>query len=445
MKPVEFNDFLKNIDYIDVNGNVNGHIRGVEINSRYIEKGDLFFALETGSRSGTIYAEDAIKRGAVAVITERDIDVQPNVKVPNSLDALTDFARYYRSLFSPEVIGITGSVGKTTVKEMLSVILGSKYKTIKNRGNLNNHIGLPYSIFGIEQDTEFALFEMGMNHVGEIEHLTEIAKPNMAVITSIAPCHIGYFKNIDEIFEAKLELYRKLPRGGLFFLNAYDERLKHMKRRKDIDHIVIGDGGDYEIKDVVESKNSIEFTINNVKFGIPIIGRFNVINASLAAAVGDKLGVSLNESAAIMKDYKSIEGRMNILNVNNITVIDDTYNANPTAFKNIIEYIKNNYEGRKFAVIGDMLELGKYSEYYHRELGKELSVAGFSTVLYKGDYFKNIKAGAEKIKVDKLSEKALNNMLNSLNEGDVVLFKGSRGMRMEKWLEKFLKGLNYDL
>ncbi|NIA23863.1 MAG: hypothetical protein GWP03_06895, partial [Proteobacteria bacterium] len=297
MKPIKFEEFLSAIRYISVSGDITGYIRGVEINSLNIEKDFLFFALETGRRSGVRFAEDAIKRGAIAVVTEHKSNAFPYVQVEDSLNALTEFAKYYRNLFQPNVIGLTGSVGKTTVKEMLSLILGAKYDTVKNIGNLNNHIGVPYSIFGIENSTEFAIFEMGMSHIGEIKYLAGIVRPKIGIITSIAPCHIGYFNGIEDILKAKLELYNSLPEGGIFFLNGYDELLKTIKRRNDIEHIVIGDKGDYRLSNFEESKNAIAFDINDVRFSMPIIGKFNAVNAAIAAAVGERFGVSLKESS----------------------------------------------------------------------------------------------------------------------------------------------------
>ena len=446
MKPIKSEDFLNAIDYISLEGKIKGLIRGIEINSLNIEKDYLFFALETGKISGTHYAEDAIKRGAIAVVTERELNISPFVRVKDSLNALTEFAKYYRHLFTPNVIGLTGSVGKTTVKEMLHLILGSKYDTVKNRGNLNNHIGVPYSVFGIEDNTEFAIFEMGMNHIGEIKHLANIVKPEIGIITSVSPCHIGYFNGIEEILKAKLELYNALPKGGIFFLNSYDELLRNIRRRRDIEHITIGEKGNYKLSNFKENKDAIAFDINDVHFSIPIIGRFNAVNAALAVAVGDRFGISLKESSSILENYKTTEGRMRILNVGDgIFVIDDTYNANPTAFNNMIDYVKNNYQGEKYAVIGDMLELGEFAEFYHRELGKYLDKADFKMVLYKGDYFDEVKKNIENGTAKKLNEQNLMQLAQNAKKGDVILFKGSRGMQMEKWLEKFLKEFDNDL
>jgi len=419
---------------------LDGQITGVSIDSRKIKPGDLFIAIESGKTSGANYAKDAINRGASLVISERDLDILPLFVVEDSIVALNELAGYYRNKFNLHVIGVTGSIGKTTVKDMLYLLLSAKFRVVKNEGNLNNLLGLPLSIFNIDSNTEYVILEMGMNHLGEIDKLAKIAKPDIGIITTISPCHMEYFNDIKEVLIAKLELYKNISVGGLFILNEYDTELKNIEKRNDLKHITVGNNCDYHIDNINELPESITFNINNVKFDIPLIGRFNAFNACLSIALSNYLGVELSITSRVLKNYKSSNGRMNIKKtVGNVFLIDDTYNANPNAFGNVIDYIDRNFKKNRYAVIGDMLELGKLSGYYHRKLGENLKKAHFNKIFYSGDFIEAVKEGAKGIYIKPVEDNDMDYLREEVNEGDVILFKASRGIGIEIWINKFLQ------
>lgn len=448
MKSISFKAIAKALgsDYVGEDF----YINGVSTDTRTIEKGNLFIPIIGEKMDGHDYIESAIKGGAVAVLTSKDKEITvPYIKVSDTLKALIDLSAYYRLLFSPLVVGVTGSVGKTSTKEMIYAALSGSKKTIKTIGNRNNEIGLPHTLFSISETTEAAVIEMGMVNRGEIDVLTRATRPSVAVITNIGVSHIENLKTRENILLAKMEIENGLSDDGVLVLCADNDLLLSVKGKTHHKTIYYGikEKADIYAEDIQYFENETTFIIcdggNRYEAKIPTVGEHNVLNALAAFVVCKSFGLDLAVSVKALENYESSGSRQKIYKRAGITIIEDCYNASPDSMKAALWVLKNNTAKRKIAVLGDMLELGDISAESHRLVGK-LSAESADIVFSFGPRSKDLAEAAKEsgTEVYHFTDKeALTNcLLKTINFGDAVLFKGSRGMRMEEIIEKMPKG-----
>lgn len=438
----------------DLSAYAEQNITGVSINSLSLEKGNLFVPLKGGKRDGHEFVEQAIKRGAGASLWQKDVPNPPTelpiIIVDDTLDALQQLAKSYRDELSLKVVGITGSNGKTTTKDMLAEVLSSKYKVQKTSGNYNNHIGLPLTILDLNEETEVAVVEMGMSNFGEIDLLTKIARPNAAIITNIGDAHLQELGSREGIAKAKLEIVNGLIEGGLFVYPGDEplikERLESMKKtwnirtfgKQETNHI-------YPTTLETSAEGSI-FTINrsDVTFTLPILGEYNVMNALAVMLVAEELGISFSMMNKAFSKIKLSHMRLEkTIGINGSHILNDAYNASPTSMKAVVDLITKlpGYK-KKIVVLGDMLELGPNEEKFHKEVGLHLNPDKIHYVYAYGKLAKFIAEGAREkftpTNVLSFTEKdeLIEHLKQQLDQDTIVLVKGSRGMRLEEVVEK---------
>ena len=439
---------------IDLDGEVNG----VSTDTRTIKKGELFIPLVGEIFDGHYFVDEAIEKGASAVLIHReDAKFLPElfpevavIKVADTLKALQDLAAFQRSRFNIPIVAVTGSNGKTTTKDMIALVLSQKYKVLKTQGNFNNEIGLPLTLLGLDDSHEVAVVEMGMNHLGEIHRLAKIARPNIGVITNIGVSHIQNLGTRENILKAKMEIFDFFTSEDKAILNGDDEFLSKVAEEfpYQVKYYGISDIASVKAQDIrLLGEKGISYNINIGSqihpIEIPIPGKHNVYNSLAAVAVGSLMGIDIQDIANALKSYRSGDMRLNIFTTDsNIKVIDDVYNASPDSMKAAIEVLKDLGEGRKVAILGDMLELGDYSQKGHSEVGEVVAHKGIDILITVGQESKFIGIEARKCGMDDQriihleSNKDVIDYLDTIIEqGDKILVKGSRSMKMEEIVE----------
>lgn len=416
-------------------------INGVCIDTRKITKGCLFICIKGERFDAHQFAREALEKGAAAVMIHRNIEVDGNyVMVEDTSKALLSLGGYYRSKFDLHLVGLTGSVGKTTTKEFLYLVLSEKYNTIKTQGNLNNEIGLPQMLFQIDAGTEAAVIEMGMNHFGEIHKLSLAAKPTMALITNIGTSHIENLGSREGILKAKLEILDGLEKGSTVILNGDNDLLSGVKN--DAYNIVFFglDNGDFRAENIIQTENETSFEISyygkKQKIVIPTIGIHNVYNALAAFTVGYFLDIAPDLCAAGLNQYVPEGMRQKCVSRNGVTFIEDCYNASPDSMKAAISTLSNIKGNKKIAVLSDMLELGSYAETAHKEIGRTVAQSNIDYLLTVGEMSHFTAAAAEENGMKNVfhfnsREELTEKLLEILENGDAVVFKASRGMKLE--------------
>lgn len=415
------------------------HCSGISTDSRNIKKNELFIALKGERFDGSSFVDSALKNGAIAAVVPETYKSENKkiIRVKDTLKALGDIANGYRKRFDVYVIGITGSDGKTTTKEFLKKTLSAHYIVSGTEGNLNNAIGLPLSVLNIERGTDICVLEMGMNSKGEIKYLGRIAEPDAGIITTVASAHIGFFKNIEEIAEAKSELFETLKGEKLSVLN-YDSRfflfLKSkapslvlsfgMKKGADIRGIIVDEENEKFTFKIEGKENTFRINFWNTSIIYP---------ALIAFGLGKKFGIPDKEIKDCFEDIYPLPGRGRVYQLKDITVIDETYNCNPNSLKaSLWNFHRKNYK-RKIAVIGDMAELGRVSSFYHRNAGLFIKRLNLDILITFGS--KSKKTGESSGMKWKHFEDVdiLNRYLSTIiKKGDALLIKGSRIMNMER-------------
>ena len=425
-------------------------IVGISTDSRTIRQGEVFFALRGKKYDGSQYVKTAFTNGALcAVINASSIKNNyrdmPIIPVTDTIRALGDTAFTYRSLFSGKVIAITGTSGKTTVKEMLRSVLAKRLRVHSTRGNLNNHIGLPLSVFGLEENHECAVFELGMSAPGEIAYLTGIAQPHIGVILNVGPAHMEFFPSLEAVAEAKLELLEKLGDGGTAVINGDDELLRRNMSPTLSRIVTFGINGpwDYVAGNVfIHPDGCASFDIKGFRVMLKVPGLHNVYNALAAYAVGMLMGVEAHEAVAALETFTAPEMRMQIVEKKGVRFINDSYNANPMSMESAAGVLKTMTPlegGRKIAVLGDMLELGSLCEDAHFKIGRLFARSGITRLCLVGRYAVHYKCGAiaggmnqEHIRNFPDPETAARFIDEIKCSGDIILVKGSRAVGMEK-------------
>ncbi|MGN1481443.1 UDP-N-acetylmuramoyl-tripeptide--D-alanyl-D-alanine ligase [Porcipelethomonas sp.] len=424
-------------------------ITEISTDTRNLPEGCLFIAIKGERFDGHTFIRKAIENGAAAAVSEYPVDGCPCIVTDNTRKALLKIAAYYRRKFSPILVGVTGSVGKTTTKEMIALVLSEKYKTLKTQGNFNNEIGLPKTLFNLNSSHEAAVIEMGMSNFGEIERLSETAAPTMGVITNIGFSHIENLKSQDGILKAKLEILKGMEDNAPLIVNGDDARLAPLKNNLDA-HQVYLYGTDNECNDfkAVNIKEENGITIFDIKYPdgeitaeIPCVGRHNVLNAAAAFAVGILNGLSDTEIVSALKKYKPDGMRQNIVKKGDVTVIIDCYNASPDSMRASLNVLAGmECTGRKIAVLGDMLELGDSSEKLHRMAGNMAVHASPDMLFCFGKDSGYIGEEAKKSGINAYHTCDKNMLTEKIKEfikpGDTILFKASRGMKLEEVIDK---------
>jgi len=432
------------------------------IDSRNVVGGEIFFALKGERTDGHNFVEEALQRGAALAVVSKAWYEENKEKffdkllvVPEVLSALHALARLYRRKFTVPIVAVGGGSGKTTTKEMIAAVLRTSYNTLATEGNLNNHIGLPLTLFGLRETTEIAVLEMGMNHKGEMLELCAIAEPTHGLITNIGKAHIEFFGTLEAIAEAEGELFEWLGKsGGTAFVNADDAWVMqvadkvmqkmlygivtptHPNRREVLDLYAEEMGLDERGRPTFKLATQEAEEVLKLRMS----GRHNITNALAAAAVGLNFGVSLAQVKTALENFEINPAlkRMAVYEQQGIIIINDTYNANPESMRSGLQTLKSmKHSGKKIAVLGDMLELGALSESEHMLLGEFISQLELDVLFVYG---KAMKATLDAAKVQtKQHFESKAQLAESLKEllqpGDAVLFKGSRAMKMEEVIE----------
>ena len=426
------NDIIDLIDGNLVYG-TNTNLENFSINSKEINKDDIFVGIKGETIDGSKFYFDALKKGAKgAIITKgfytESIDDKFIIEVEDTTLALQQIASYKRSKLNIPVIGITGSVGKTSTKDMISSVIETKYTVCKTKGNLNNHLGVPLTILSLK-DEEVLVVEMGMNHLGEISVLSNIAKPTIGVITNVGTAHIGNLGSRENILKAKLEILEGIDNGKLIINNDNDMLHNWYLNNKDnVITIGINNDSDYKAENV-SYKESTTFNYNNEEIVVNVGGEAFVYNALMGIAVGTLLDIDINDIKKGISSLKLTNNRLEVIEKDGYRIINDCYNAN---FDSMKEGIQNliKYEGRKIAVLGDMLELGDYSEELHRNVGKVVNDNNIDILITVGEEAKYIddEVTKEKYHFDN-NEDAIKYIKSIINKGDNILVKASNGMK----------------
>jgi UDP-N-acetylmuramoyl-tripeptide--D-alanyl-D-alanine ligase len=412
---------------------------GVSTDTRKVEEGNIFFALKGPNFNGNQYAIAALEKGAkYAVIDERAYHTQPNmILVDDVLSSLQQLATFHRKELGIPVIGIGGSNGKTTSKELIHSVLAQKFKVFATKGNLNNHIGVPLSILSIDKSYEIAVLELGANHVEELAFLCTIAQPDFGLITNNGLDHLEGYGSFEGVVQGNSELYYwLLKNNGIPFVNSKDEILMRMAARFN-KTIKYGNHGDYFNAEIIGNEFFISCkTHQGITINTQLIGEYNIDNINAALCVGQYFGVDANKAANAIRDYVPSNNRSQLVKKNSNTIVLDCYNANPSSMKSSIESFSKLKTQQKILMLGDMFELGEHSIKEHKNLCEWLQTLDFNKIFYCGAEFENVKIGTYRNAQFFSNRMGLELYLkeNPIKNSS-ILIKGSRGMAMEKLIE----------
>ncbi len=424
-------------------------VNDITIDSRTVKKGSLYIPIKGQRFDGHDFIDSVFENGAVCTLTENERTdlTKPQIVVESTAAALRDIAEYYRSLFGNlKVIGVTGSSGKTSTKEMIYSVLSEHFNVLKTEGNLNNEIGVPKTIFRITDEHEVAIIEMGINHFGEMTRLAKMVRPDIAVITNIGTAHLEFLESRDGILKAKTEMLPFLAKDGTAVLNGDDDKLCTVDSVK-TSFFGFGEKNDIKAENIVQKGiDGTSFTIvtKDIRLNafVPALGKHMVMNAVAAFRISELLGMPAGKALEGISHFKNIDGRFNVIKTDSFTLINDCYNANPDSVKASLKVI-GTLPGRKAAVLADMKELGENSEKMHRETGA-FAAECLDTLICIGPealftYEEATKANPYLKAVHyNNNDEAKADMLNILEKSDTVLIKGSHSMNLSE-ITSFLK------
>ena len=424
-------------------------LSGVSIDSRTTQAGDCFFAIAGENFDGADFLADAFAKGAVCAVVNKNIESEKLagdclLKVDDTIKALGDFAGEYRRRMNFKVVAITGSAGKTTVRQITHHILSQQFRCYQAPKNFNNNIGLPLTLLGADPEHETVIAELGSNHPGEIAYLTRIAGPDIAVVTNVYPSHLAGFGDLQTIIQEKLSISEGLQDDGVLIINGdVVPRVPYHVSR-----ITFGksDGCDTQAQNIIYNDFGSQFTINGTQVVLPLAGEGNVENALAAWCICSRFGITIDDFARAVKTLPAIPMRAELLQTGTLTVLNDCYNANPASMKNALDILANLGSGRNRRLVficGDMAELGQQSQALHSELGVSIARAKVQLLLAVGKLAK-IAAEAAKarakhdlqIKCFEDTPSAYNNLAKFIKDYDIILVKGSRVAKLETAIEK---------
>ncbi|MCD7826732.1 MAG: UDP-N-acetylmuramoyl-tripeptide--D-alanyl-D-alanine ligase [Clostridiaceae bacterium] len=437
----------------------------ITIDSRQVETDCLFVAIKGARVDGNAFVQPSYQAGALCCLSEQapETEQHPYIVVDSCYQALKDMAKLYRSQLNVKMIGITGSVGKTSTKEMLAAVLSERFRTIKTNGNFNNEVGVPLTMFRIRQEHEVAIVEMGISDFGEMTRLTQIVRPDSCVITNIGQCHLENLGDRNGVLRAKTEIFTSMRPDGTAYLNGEDDKLVSVAFSDGRVRAAFGEGPQADFAaDGQKDQRQIVFFGNQKQGGvyavsvknlgirgtrcrirssqaefevtIPVPGRHMVSNALAAAAVALDMGMTPEEICRGIEKFRPVGGHGSVIETGKFTILDDCYNANPVSMKAGIDVIAGS-DGRRVAIIGDMFELGSGEEKMHYEIGEYAADAGLDLLICVGRLAKHCFEGAARLKhvyyfADR--QEAAEQLVGLLQEGDTILVKASHGMHFEK-------------
>lgn len=421
--------------------------RGATLDSRQVTGGELFFALAGDRTDGHRFVRQALERGAAAAIVQREIEIPAGegaIRVPDTLEALHRLTREVRTREPRQLVGITGSAGKTTTKEILAAMLARRFRVARNPGSLNNTLGFPVALLGIPEGTEWMVAEMGMSTPGELRQVSWLGKPDVAVFLNVRPVHLEAFGTVEAIREAKAELLDGLAADGLVVANQDDEHVVEIARRHSGRVVWFGrrEAADYRVEDVVALTNgrvgsrfNLVASKEVVQVELPMHGLYNVDNFLAAAACAHTLGVPLSDLAEAVQAVEPppMRGVVHRL-ADGATVVDDCYNSNPEALTEALQSALEIPGERHWAILGDMLELGEAAEGFHRRAGETAAELGFSPIVSVGRLAQKIAEGARSVGAESrwyADAESAAVEVDRLRAGDTLLVKGSRGVGLE--------------
>lgn len=461
MKKTKISEIVKAINGQLIFGKDQEWVSKVCIDSRTVEPDALFFTLIGEKQDGHKFIGQVIDGGCKCIVVSDTSQIDEKkakekgvsiILVADTTKALQLLAMDCLKKLSISKVGVTGSTGKTTTKEMLYYILSEKYKVGRNLGNFNNHIGLPLTILSLEQDIEVGVFEMGMSEFGEIDVLADIVRPDIGVITNIGTSHIENLGDREGILKAKLEITNYFKPNQILCVNGDNEMLSKENCEGDYQLIRVGTTGrnGFIISNILDfGEQGIEFSMEHKEeiqtFRLNIPGRHNAFNGALAIATAYQLGVTMKEAATGLLKLELTDKRLNIKGKNGMKIIDDTYNASPDSMKAALDVLVTTRGVRKIAILGDMMEMGPNSAEYHAEIGAYAADMKVDKLICIGKEAKNIVAGALKsmkegdIIYGEKKEKVYGEILDMVAMGDVILVKGSRGMKMDEIVKKIME------
>ena len=433
-----------------LHGNPDAVITSIVTDSRKAGKRSLFAAIKGARVDGHRFIPAVAEQGAVCVLCEEKPDTDiAYIKVESTLVALKGIAEYYRSLFTIPFIGITGSVGKTSTKEFISAVLAQKYNVHKTGGNFNNELGVPITLFGLEEEHEVAVIEMGISGFGEMTRLSKMVRPDICVITNIGYCHLENLGDRDGVLRAKTEMFQYLSADGTIILCHDDDKLRTVTDYHGIRPTFYGTGNDeYRAENITENgldgigctlihRSRTDDPDDNARIDvtIPTMGRHNVLNALCAMAVGTQLGLTPEEIKRGLESFENVGSRNHIIKTDTLTIIDDCYNANPTSTKAGLDTL-SKLGGRKVAILGDMKELGTDEIALHREVGAYAKEVGIDMLVAVGPLSEATAEGYGKGAYYYATvERCIDRLKRYLRPGDTILVKASHSMRFERIVE----------
>lgn len=429
---------------------------GISTDSRSIKRGDLFIAISGKKFDGNAFALEALKKGAKGIVSPKNIAGIPNgkvlIKVPDTMISLHDLALFYRKKMSAKIIGVTGSSGKTTTKDMIASILKQAGPTVKTEENFNNEIGVPLTIFKIRKRHKYAVIEMGMQEKGEISLLSKITEPDAAVITNIGKAHLKNFRDEKDIALSKSEIFDHMNKNGAVVLNADDKYFPLINKKAELKRkysFGLSKKASVFPTDLAESGDSSAFAVkfkgSLLKIKVPVPGAHNVYNALAAIALSKALGIGGNKISKGISNFRPSSRRTIISYLRNgAKIINDSYNANPSSMKAALVMLSKQgkrAKNRRIAVIADMLELGKDSVREHKNIGRLASSLGIDIVVATGRlgrFYENKRSSKTKFYYAKNNDLLADKLKKIMRNGDIILLKASRGMKLDEVCQKII-------
>lgn len=420
----------------------------VSIDSRTVSEGTVFWALPGEHQDGHDFVSDAEARGACCCVVNRGQPITANgpiIEVEDTLQALADFAGWYRLQRDGLVVGVTGSVGKTTTRELIYSVLNTSHDGVRSQKNYNNEIGLPLTLLELTGNHDFAVLELGARRIGDIRKLAEIAQPEIGVITAITPVHLETFGSIQGVLQGKGELLEALPKSGFAVIPGDDELTRSLAKRAACRVVMVGQGNQNQIKatQVEVGVNQLKFKVGNTNYEVPVTGRHYLVSALAAIAVGREIGMETEAIVRGLKSFVPVDARCKVESLGPWTVIDDTYNASPASMRAACQLLADwKTGGSRILVAGDMFELGEAADTYHQQFGADAAQSHLNYLVAMGPNADHVVAGAiaagfplHSIATCRDLDAALLVLDCWLNDDSTVLVKGSRGMRMERVVE----------